>query len=177
MAGVLLVLLYFGMALLAAVIIMQPDRFNVTRSAVVHAPPDRVFARINDLRAWENWSPWAKLDPNAQNSYEGPESGPGALMRWSGNDKVGAGSLTITGSTPPEAVAMKLEMQKPSNAASDVYFQLAPEPEGATQVTWTMTGRRGLVAKALNLVLGFDRKIGARFEEGLANLDRGFAAS
>ncbi len=78
MIGVALVLLYFGLALLAAVVILQPDRFVVTRSAVIDAPPDVVFQHLNELRKWEGWSPWARLDPQAQG--RGRRPGPARSM-------------------------------------------------------------------------------------------------
>ena len=40
MTGFLLVIFYFALAALAAWIIMQPNRFVVTRSALVDAPPE-----------------------------------------------------------------------------------------------------------------------------------------
>ncbi len=52
MVGVALVLLYFALAALAAVLIMQPDRYAVRRTASVHADPRRVFARAADPAAW-----------------------------------------------------------------------------------------------------------------------------
>jgi hypothetical protein len=36
------------------------------------------FAQVNDLRNWEAWSPWAKLDPAAKQTYAGPTAGVGA---------------------------------------------------------------------------------------------------
>ena len=53
MTGVLLVLLYFGLAALAAVIILQPDRFVVTRSRTIAAPQRTLFALVNDLHRFE----------------------------------------------------------------------------------------------------------------------------
>src|SRR5258708_3350311 len=43
---------------------LQPSGFSVERSASVAAPPAAVFALVDDLRAWDAWSPWSKLDPN-----------------------------------------------------------------------------------------------------------------
>lgn len=170
MWGVILVLLYFGLALLAAVIIMQPDRFIVTREAVIDAPPDRVFALINDLRNWEGWSPWLKLDPDARRSYSGPAAGAGAGFEWTGGSKVGAGSMTILDSSPSERIDLRLEMRKPFKGSSDVFFRLSPE-HGRTRVAWTMTGRNTLLSKAMNLVSKRDKMVGGQFEAGLANLN------
>lgn len=52
MLGVGLVLLYFLLALLAAALIMQPDRYAVGRSVAIDAPADRVFALARDPAHW-----------------------------------------------------------------------------------------------------------------------------
>ncbi|HXY57866.1 MAG TPA: SRPBCC family protein [Methylocystis sp.] len=171
MWGVLLVLLYFGLALMGAVIVMAPDRFRVTREGVVDAPPARVFALINELRSWEGWSPWAKLDPRRQMTYSGPAAGAGATLEWSGDAKVGAGRLTIADSRPNEAIDIKLEFFRPRKALNDAFFRLTPEGSG-TRVAWTITGRLNLVAKVTNLInSSCDKMIGPQFEQGLANLN------
>src|SRR5260370_305124 len=57
------------------VVALQPSEMRVTRSATILAPPSVVFAKVNDFHNWEEWSPWAKLDPAAKNSFDGPSSG------------------------------------------------------------------------------------------------------
>ena len=39
-----------------------------------------------------------------------------------------------------------------------------------TAVTWTMTGHRNFVAKAVCLFMDIDKMVGGDFEKGLANL-------
>ena len=171
MTGFLLVILYFALAALAAWIIMRPNRFVVTRWRIVDAPPQEVFRHVDELRNWQAWSPWAKLDPAATNTYEGPAAGEGAVFAWSGDNKVGAGRMTIIDSRPFESVDIKLEMSKPFVASNDVTFLLSPQESGRTKVTWTMSGPSTLVSKAMNFFMNFDKTLGGRFEAGLANLN------
>src|SRR6516162_8189874 len=117
-------------ALLAVFIIivaLQPGEFRVARSATVDAPPPAVFAQVNDLHAWEAWSPWAKLDPNAKSTYEGPAAGTGASMKWSGNNKVGEGRMTIVDNRPGELVQIKLEFVRPFKTTNMAEFTFKPE--------------------------------------------------
>src|SRR5262245_1044171 len=86
------------------VIALQPSDFRVSRSATMAAAPEAVFPHVNDLHKWEAWSPWAKLDPNAKNTYSGPAAGLGATFAWVGNNQVGEGSMSITESRPNELV-------------------------------------------------------------------------
>ena len=84
------------LALIGAFVIyvaLQPDEYRVERTVTIVAPAGEVFGNVNNLRKWEAWSPWAKLDPDAKVAFEGPEAGEGATMTWDGDDNVGAGRL------------------------------------------------------------------------------------
>lgn len=56
------------------VVALQPSDFRIVRSATISAPALAVFAQVHDFHKWEAWSPWAKLDPAAKNSFAGPGS-------------------------------------------------------------------------------------------------------
>src|SRR3954451_5456748 len=108
--------------LMVIVVAMQPEDFRVSRTAKMNAPPSSVFAQVNDYHNWDAWSPWAKLNPNAKVTFEGPSSGTGAKFSWSGNDKVGEGRQTIVESKPDELVRIKLEFEKPFKGDSTAEF-------------------------------------------------------
>ena len=82
-------------ALFVIVVMMRPADFRISRSATMAAPPADVFAQVNDFHKWDNWSPWAKLDPNCKNTFEGAQAGVGAGFHWSGNSRVGEGSGAV----------------------------------------------------------------------------------
>ncbi len=155
---------------LIAYVSLQPNTFKITRSAIIDAPPAAVYPLINDLHNWGAWSPWARLDPSARNSFGGSPLGPGASMSWSGNNKVGAGKMTIKESSQNERIRLKLEFARPMQAASDVQFDLTPIGETGTEVTWAMSGRNEFMGKAMSVFMKMDKTIGAQFEQGLANL-------
>lgn len=165
----ILLLLAAVIVIFLVVVAMQPADFRITRSAVINAPASAVFAQINDYHNWNDWSPWAKLDPNARNSFDGPPSGVGAKFSWTGNNEVGEGSMTITESKPSELVVMKLEFIKPFAATNTTEFTLKPAAKGTT-VTWTMSGKNNFMAKAMGVFMDCDKMVGGKFEEGLANL-------
>jgi hypothetical protein len=156
-------------AVLAIVVAMQPAEFRVTRRATMSAPAPAVFAQVNELRKWEAWSPWQKLDLAMKVDYEGPPAGPGASYSWVGNSQVGEGRLTITDSRPSDLVRIKLEFMKPFAATNTAEFTFKPEGD-KTAVTWSMEGRNNFISKALNLVLNMDKMVGGQFERGLANM-------
>ena len=157
------------LAVLAVVIALRPADFRYTRSATIAAPPSAVFAHVNDLRQWEAWSPWAKIDPAMKMTYDGPASGVGASYTWSGNNEVGAGRSTITASRPDEMLHFKLEFVRPFAAVNDAEFTF--KAEGAqTVVTWSMWGKSNFMGKAAGLFMDLEKMVGGMFEQGLASL-------
>lgn len=106
---------------------MQPSEFRVERTAKIAATQADLFAQVNDFHKWENWSPWAKLDPAAKVTFEGPDSGQGAVMNWAGNDKVGEGKVTIIESRPNELVKVRADFLKPFEGSATSEFQFKPE--------------------------------------------------
>ena len=151
------------------VVWLQADDYRLTRSAVIAAPAAAVFAQVNDLRKWDDWSPWAKLDPNAKVTFSGPQSGPGATFQWSGNDKVGAGTMTITESKPNERVATRTNFIKPFARTSNSDFVFSGTAD-QTDVIWTMSGKQNFIGKALCLFVSMENMLGPDFEKGLAQL-------
>jgi hypothetical protein len=165
----ILLAIAFIVLLLFIVIAGRPDEFKLVRAAKMAAAPSAVFAHVNELRKWENWSPWAKLDPDAKSIFEGPSAGTGAVMRWAGNKKVGEGSMTITESRPGEMIRIRLEFLKPFKATNTAEFTFNPE-DGQTTVIWSMTGTNNLFFKAFGLFMNCDDMVGRDFEKGLAQL-------
>jgi uncharacterized protein YndB with AHSA1/START domain len=154
---------------LVIVIATRPSTFSVTRSASIAAPPARVFEKVNDLHQWENWSPWAKLDPAMKQIYSGSPSGRGAVYHWLGNKEVGEGEMAITESRAPELVQIKLDFIKPFPSTSTTLFTFKPEG-GGTVVTWNMAGDCNFMTKAFRLIADMDKMIGGQFEQGLSQL-------
>ncbi len=153
------------------VVALQPAHFTVSRSATVAAPPERVFAQVNDFKAWNAWSPWAKLDPNCKYTFGDPSAGKGATYAWEGDGNVGSGSMTITDSRPGEHVDIRLEFIKPFPGICPTLFTFKPEGGGAaTNVTWTMSGEKNFISKAMCLFMSMDKMVGGDFEKGLANI-------
>jgi hypothetical protein len=163
--------IFLALAVIAILFIIliagQPDEFKVMRAAQISAPLEKVFPHVNDLHAWEAWSPWAKLDPNAKNSFEGAASGTGAAMAWSGNKKVGEGRMSISESRASELIRFKLEFFKPFKATNTAEFRFQPEG-GQTLVTWSMTGKNNLGGKIFGLFMNCEKMCGKDFEKGLA---------
>lgn len=147
----------------------KPDVFRVERSTVIHAPPAKIYALLNDFHGWAAWSPFENLDPAMQRTYSGPVSGPGAVYAWNSAGKAGAGRMEIVRAETPSKLLIQLDFQKPMKTRNTAEFTLAPEGD-ATRVTWAMYGPNPLIGKVMQLVFSLDGMVGKDFETGLANL-------
>ena len=147
----------------------KPDTFSVQRSTRIKAPPDKIFAVINDFHRWPDWSPWEKLDPTMKRTQSGAASGKGAIYEWDGNSKAGAGRMEIIESSPASKLGIQLDFIKPFEGHNIAEFSLTPEAD-STRVDWVMRGPTPFVSKVMQVFVSMDTLIGKDFEEGLANL-------
>jgi uncharacterized protein YndB with AHSA1/START domain len=156
------------LAVLAIAVATRPATFAVSRSTVIAAPPEVIFAQIQDLHRWPRWMSYDRMDPAMRRTYEGPALGVGSAYHYV-SDKVGEGRMTVAALRPNERVAIQAQFIKPFAATNQVEFTLRPAP-GGVRVTWAMAGRNNLVGKTMSLFIDMDRMIGGDFEKGLADL-------
>jgi uncharacterized protein YndB with AHSA1/START domain len=164
--AVVIVVVVAGILIYAAT---RPDTFRVQRTATIKAPPEKIFALINDLRSWSLWSPYEKKDPAMKRTFSGAASGKGAVYEWDGDNNVGKGRMEITEATPPGKILIKLDFIKPFEGHNTAEFTMEPRSDG-TVVTWAMFGPASLMMKAMGLFMNMDNMIGNDFAAGLANL-------
>lgn len=170
----LLLLLVGAVAVVLVLAFRQPDHYTVERRAVVSAPPDTVFALINDFHRWAVWSPWARLDPAMTLTINTPGAGTGATYEWKGNREVGSGRMAIRESLAPSTVTIDMHFLTPIDSRSIIEFQLEPA-NGGTSVIWTMRGDQTLLSRVMGVFSSMDAMVGPDFERGLAQLQTAVA--
>jgi len=147
---------------------LLPSHVHAERSIVINAPPEVIFAKVNDLKEWTAWSPWYAMEPTAKYDYSGAESGVGAIHTWKG-DKVGEGKQEITKSESAKRIESSLDFGPQGTATSNWTFEAAGE---GTKVTWGFDTDLGMNPIGRYFGLMMDSMIGAQYEEGLASLKK-----
>ena len=112
---------FYGMVLALLLFVvggsLLPSEVSVARSIEVARPVNTVFTLLNRLSAFPEWSPWFERDPGMQYRFDGPESGIGARMTWSGDPRrVGAGWLEVIDSQPRTLVRARLWLEQQGQA-------------------------------------------------------------
>ena len=147
---------------------MRQDTFHVERSKRIAAPPEWVFAQINDLQRMKAWNPYEKKDPSLKGEFGPTTRGVGASYAWD-SEKVATGRMTIVESKPLRQVTLRLDFEKPFQSTVTTEYTLRPD-RGGTQVTWSMQGPANFVHKLMETVFVLDPLIGRDLDDGLRNL-------
>jgi hypothetical protein len=166
------ILVIVGIVILALVVISQflPGKYHVERSVVMAAKPEVIHPLINNLKQWQDWSPWtAAKDPTVVYAYEGPEEGVGAISKWD-SKQWGQGEMKLIASDPASGLKFDLSFNKGKYACvGNFTFEAA---ENGTKVTWSMDGdvSRNPLDRFFSLLM--DKFAGPDFEEGLNGLKK-----
>jgi len=146
--------------------------YVVERSSLISASPEALFAQIGNLQGWDNWSPWAEMDPDMTKTYEGEAGTVGSSYHWTGNRKVGEGKMVMTAVDAPNRVQIDLSFLKPFKSESVTEMTVAADGD-RSNVTWRMTGEKTFMVKVMGLFgKNMDKMVGPDFEKGLAKLKR-----
>lgn len=148
---------------------LLPASVHVERSVVVVVPQQQVYDAVNGFESFNEWSPWATLDPNTRYEFSGPQAGVGARMSWASDDPaVGVGSQEIIESTAPTLVRVRLRFDGQDDALS---FYRLEALEAGTKITWGFDAEFGnnLIGRWFGALM-FDSMIGADYQKGLDKL-------
>ncbi len=160
--GILLLLIILGL--------LAPKNYNIFRSIVINKNKAEVFEHLKFLRKQQEWSPWAKKDPNMEKKFTGVDGEVGAISYWNGNKEVGEGEQEITRIITNERIEGELRFFKPWKSISDCYFNVKELEAEKTIVTWGFSGKNKFPVSLMMLFMNMDKSVGKDFEKGLADL-------
>ena len=155
-------------AVIAIAIFAVPEKYNFEKSILINARAAKVYKNINSTKAFNQWNPWLKLDPNMKMEYSGTQGQIGDKYCWdSQNSDAGAGCQEIVELVPNQRQKTKMDFKRPFEDTSYSEVILAPEGND-TKVTWTLDSE---LERPMNLMRFFmDGAMDKSYGEGLAKL-------
>src|SRR5690349_18754128 len=106
----LLVSLIIVFVLVVLVGLILPSHGHIERTVEVSSPLRQIYDSVNTFHRFPEWSALRRLDPQVKMTFEGPEAGKGARVKWSSAvPQVGDGSLEIAQSDQDSKVVMSLD--------------------------------------------------------------------
>jgi hypothetical protein len=169
--AIIAVIIAIAIAVVLIFAATKPNTLRVQRATSIKAPADRIFPLINDFRQWRSWSPYENKDPAMKRTYDGADSGEGAVYAWDGNNNVGSGRMEILEASVPSKIVIKLDFFKPFEGHNTAEFTILPQGD-AIMLTWTMSGPAVFMSRLMQVFINLDHMIGRDFEAGLANLKK-----
>lgn len=145
------------------------DKVQVSRTITIDRPADKVFKTVNSMHHFNQWSPWAKFDPNAKYQYSGPEYGVGSSMSWQGNEEVGSGKQTIMEIKPDSMVKSELYFDGQGDDPAWSTFKIKDNGQSA-EVSWIFDAdfKGDVIGRYFGMMM--DNMLGPQYEDGLQNL-------
>lgn len=162
-------LLFLVVAFFAYGFFFLEDKVQVSRSITIDRPAKMVFKVVNSMHRFNEWSPWADVDPNATYKYEGPAKGVNSMMSWTGNEEVGTGKQTIIESVPYEMVKAELYFDGQGDDPAWATYQLKDLGD-STEISWIFDAdfNGNILGRYFGMMM--DGMLGPQYEKGLQRL-------
>ncbi len=163
-----LVALIVIVLVLAAIV---PSDFEVEREVTIKKSNAEVFEYTKYLKNQENFSVWAKMDPNMKLEFTGVDGTAGFISAWeSDNPDVGKGEQEITKVDDGKRIDYQLRFLEPFESTSSAYMIFNSLDSTITSVRWGFEGGMPYPMGLMLLFMDMDAELGKDLQDGLNNL-------
>jgi effector-binding domain-containing protein len=163
--GILLLILVIVVIVLG---LIAPKDVKVERSETVNTPKEVVFEQIVKFKNWPHWSPWYKMEPTVEMTYNGTDGEVGSGYSWKGK-KTGSGEMKNSGVNGTD-MNYDLMFKEPFENKASGSFTVADAGNGQSKVTWILNSHSPFPWNAMNIFMDMDKMIGKDFENGLKDM-------
>ena len=131
-------------AILVVVLVLAaivPNEFEVEREVTINKSNTEVFEYTKFLKNQENFSTWAKIDPNMKREFIGIDGTAGFISAWkSDHPDVGIGEQEITKVDDGKRIDYELRFFEPFESTSNAYMIFDTLDSNKTVVKWGFEG-------------------------------------
>jgi hypothetical protein len=158
-----------AIALITALFLKK--EYAVEREVIINKPKAEVFAYLLPLKNQDNFSVWAKKDPDMKKEYKGTDGTVGFVSSWdSQKDDVGKGEQEIKKIADGERIDYELRFIKPFESTDNAFMSTEAATENQTKVKWGIFGKIPYPMNLMVLFCDMDKMLGKDIEAGLTNL-------
>ncbi|MBC7535363.1 MAG: SRPBCC family protein [Ferruginibacter sp.] len=165
---ILVLLLALVVILLIVALFVKKD-YSIQREVSINKPKTAVFDYIKYLKNQNEFSKWAKMDPNMKKKFAGTDATVGFISMWEGNGDVGKGEQEIKKISAGESVDYEIRFIKPWKSVAQSNMSTEAISEDQTKVKWSFSGYMPYPFNLMRL-FGMEKMIGNDLQTGLDNL-------
>lgn len=163
LAGILVLMLLIGL--------FVKKSYAVKREVIIQKPLTTVFGYIKLLKNQDDYSVWAKLDPDMKKEFKGIDGTPGFLSAWdSQNKNAGKGEQEILKVVEGEKVDYEIRFKKPFEATNHATMATSTITGNQTRVSWEFSAKMKYPMNLMLLFMNMEKMIGNDLQNGLQNL-------
>lgn len=155
-------------ALFFTIPLFLPTSYTVEVSTAMNAPQKAVYSYMRNLENFDQWSPWAELDPEMTIETSGEAGEIGSSYSWQGNEDVGKGKMTIS-NLSDNRIDITLQFIEPWESESKTWY-VVEEVGNTSIVNWNMIGEMSYPWNIMSLFMNMEEMIGKDFYKGLNKL-------
>lgn len=158
------------LSIVLLIALLAPSEYSVEKNITINKKPDDVFSYIKHMKNQEQYSTWAKMDPNMSRKYQGVDGGVGFVSAWESEiGHVGKGEIEILSITE-NRIDYALRFFEPFEVMYKAYLSTEATPENMTVVTWGLEGSMNYPMNLLILMLDMEKELGKPLTSSLASL-------
>jgi len=165
----LLIVIIVIVALGLILMLVAPTGKSYSKSIIINAPKEVVWANISTLEKLNEWGPWKDKDTNIVTSIEGTDGTIGAKASWEGNREVGKGSQTISKLDPMNRMETHLAFVEPMAGQAEAFIQM-DDTADAVNVTWGFSMEMPRPFNVFGLFMSMEKEMGDEYSAGLNSL-------
>lgn len=158
-----------GIILIAALFVKKD--YSVKRSVTINLQKQDVFNYVKYLKNQDNFSVWARIDPEMHQEFRGTDGTVGFVSAWDSPVKeAGSGEQEITSITEGERIDYIIRFFKPMKSTDNAFMSFKSENDSVTKITWCFYGKMKYPTNLMLVFMDMDAMLGKDLSGGLKNL-------
>ncbi|HAH23674.1 MAG TPA: polyketide cyclase [Prolixibacteraceae bacterium] len=161
-----------GIIVLALIIgLFVNGNYAVEREVTINKSKQVVFDYVKYLKNQNNFSVWAKADPNMKKVFTGEDGAVGCVSSWDSKVKdVGKGEQKIIKIADGERIDYELHFIEPFESTDYAYMTTEAVTDNQTKVKWGFNGKMKYPMNLMMLCMNMEKMLAPDLEKGLGNL-------
>jgi len=151
-------------------------KIQVQHELEIDASRETVFAAVQDLETWPQWSPWLVHEADAEIEFAEDCQAEGGFYRWQG-EVIGAGKLTHLKISSPTSITQEIEFLRPYKSLAQILWEFEPAENG-TRVSWSMNAEMPflfrVMARRMQAMIEHDYELGLALLGGYLETDKAY---
>ncbi len=145
--------------------------YSVERETNINQPKQVVFDYAKYLKNQNNFSVWAKIDPEMKVEFRGTDGTVGFVSAWDSKVKeAGMGEQEILSIIENERIDYVIRFLKPMKSTDNAFLQFTAVNDSVTTVKWGFFGKMKYPMNMMLVFMDMDDMLGKDLEGGLSNL-------